>query len=72
MLARALDETGPAGTTMARDPLVALLRVRRIALDEARRALAVCLAAEARAARSLTEAEAEIVGERATAASARR
>jgi hypothetical protein len=54
---------------MARDPLTALLRVRRLALDEARRSLADCLAAEATAARSMTEAEAEIVRERATAAS---
>jgi hypothetical protein len=54
---------------MARDPLSALLRVRRVALDEARRALADCLGAEAIAAEALTEAEAEIVRERATAAS---
>ncbi len=54
---------------MARDPLTALLRVRRLALDEARRSLADCLEAEAIAVRSLKKAEAEIVRERATAAS---
>jgi putative NADH-flavin reductase len=54
---------------MARDPLAILLRVRRAALDEARRALADCLAVEAIAAETLTEAEADIVRERMTAAS---
>jgi hypothetical protein len=54
---------------MARDPFAILLRVRRVALDEARRALADCLAAEAIAAKALMEAEADIVRERATAAS---
>jgi hypothetical protein len=54
---------------MARNPLSALLRVRRLALDEARRQLANCLSAEALAARSVVEAEAEIVRERETAAS---
>ncbi|MBN9562976.1 MAG: hypothetical protein J0H14_19955 [Alphaproteobacteria bacterium] len=54
---------------MARDPLAILLRVRRAALDQARRALAECLAAEAIAAKALTKAEADIVQERAMAAS---
>lgn len=54
---------------MARDPLSTLLRVRRVALDEARRALADCLDAEAAAAEALTRAEAEILRERAAAAS---
>ena len=54
---------------MARDPLATLLRVRRLALDEARLSLANCLDAEAVAVRTITEAEAEIVRERATAAS---
>lgn len=52
---------------MPHDPLAAVVRVRRIALDEARRALAECLGAEERAARSLSQGEAEIVLERASA-----
>jgi hypothetical protein len=54
---------------MTRDPLSSLLRVRRLALDEARQSLADCLAAEARAMHALAEAEAEIARERRTAAS---
>lgn len=52
---------------MVNDPLAALVRVRRLALDEARRRLADCLAAEERAARALSQGEAEIVLERAAA-----
>ena len=52
---------------MARDPLDALLRVRRMALDEARRLLAACLDAELEADRSRSRAEAEIARERGVA-----
>lgn len=54
---------------MARDPLTVLLRVRRLALDEARRSLGGCLEAEATAMRSVIEAASEIMRESATAAS---
>jgi flagellar export protein FliJ len=44
----------------ARDPLEALLRVRRLGVDEARRALADSLRAEEQAAAALTAVDAEI------------
>ncbi len=49
---------------MPRDPLDALVRVRQIALDEARRALAVCLAAEDAAETARVRSEAAITQER--------
>jgi hypothetical protein len=54
---------------MARDPLLALVRVRRIALDASRRTLAQCLEAEDKAARARVEVEAAITAERLLAES---
>ncbi len=53
---------------MARDPLPVLLRLRRLAVDEARRDVAACLNAEAAAARARSGAETAIAREIAAAA----
>jgi hypothetical protein len=45
---------------MSRDPLEALLRLRRMAADEARRGLAECLRAEGEAAAAVATIEAAI------------
>ena len=52
---------------MARDTLEVLVRVRRTALDGARRALALCLKAEQAAAHARALAEAAITREQETA-----
>jgi flagellar biosynthesis chaperone FliJ len=54
---------------MSADPLRVLARVRRLALDEARRRLADCLAAEDAAATALAAIDAEIGREREAAMS---
>jgi flagellum-specific ATP synthase len=48
------------GAAMSRDPLEALLRLRRMAADEARRGLAECLRAEGEAAAAVATIEAAI------------
>ncbi|MBV9250756.1 MAG: hypothetical protein JO227_16090 [Acetobacteraceae bacterium] len=50
---------------MARDSLSTLLRMRRMAMDEARRSLAACQDAEDAAARHVSAMEARIWGEMA-------
>jgi flagellar export protein FliJ len=52
---------------MTHDPLEALLRLRRMAVDEARRGLAECLRQEADAATALDAIEASIARETAAA-----
>ena len=54
---------------MSQDPLTTLLRLRRSAADEARRALAECLRAEGDAAAAVTAIEAAIERETAAATS---
>jgi flagellar biosynthesis chaperone FliJ len=53
---------------MSRTPLETLVRVRRQASEDARRALAECLRAEDKAAAALRSAEAAIVNEQESAA----
>lgn len=52
---------------MARDPLQTLLRLRRLAVDEARRALAECIQREQDTERALADAAAAIARETAAA-----
>ena len=60
---------GGAGAAMTRDPLEALLRLRRMAADEARRGLAECLRIESEAAAAVAAIEAAIARETAAATS---
>ena len=53
---------------MTQDPLESLLRLRRLAVDEARRGLADCLRAESQAAEALAALEAAIERETDVAA----
>jgi len=54
---------------MTRDPLTALLRLRRLTADQARRALADCLRVESLAAQSVASVDAAIEHETAAATS---